>query len=215
MYQLCKSLFMSGVTRRFPTLNLGFLECGVAWACSLLADLVEHWEKRNLKALAHLDPAAIDHAALVDWFQRYGGDLLAGVGDLEKAVGLVPTPGVAPDERDDWRHLRIERPAELVELFAPRLFFGCEADDRTIAFAFSSANPYGATLRPVFSSDIAHWDVPDMAAVVAESHGLVEHGVLTAEQYRAFVFDNPVELFRGANPDFFTGTAVELTAAHH
>ena len=33
MYQLCKSLYFGGVTRRFPTLNLAFLECGVAWAC--------------------------------------------------------------------------------------------------------------------------------------------------------------------------------------
>ena len=52
MNRLCKSLFMGGVTHRFPTLNIAFLECGVGWASSLLIDLVEHWEKRNLSALA-------------------------------------------------------------------------------------------------------------------------------------------------------------------
>ena len=59
---LCKSLFLGGVTRRFPTLNFAFLEGGVSWAAALLSDLVGHWEKRNRTALAHLDPAAIDKA---------------------------------------------------------------------------------------------------------------------------------------------------------
>jgi predicted TIM-barrel fold metal-dependent hydrolase len=48
---LCKALFMGGVTRRFPTLNFAFLECGVGWACVLYSDLIGHWEKRHLKAL--------------------------------------------------------------------------------------------------------------------------------------------------------------------
>ena len=47
---LCKSLFLGGVTRRFPDLRIGFLEGGVAWACSLFAGLVGHWEKRNRDA---------------------------------------------------------------------------------------------------------------------------------------------------------------------
>src|SRR5262252_1860707 len=46
-----KSLFFGGVTRRFPELNFGFLEGGVGWACSLYADLIGHWEKRNREAL--------------------------------------------------------------------------------------------------------------------------------------------------------------------
>ena len=44
---LGKSLFLGGVTRRFPALRFGFLEGGVAWACSLYADLLGHWSKRN------------------------------------------------------------------------------------------------------------------------------------------------------------------------
>ena len=46
------------MTRRFPDLNFAFLEGGVAWAAALYADLIGHWEKRNLAALRrHLDPA--------------------------------------------------------------------------------------------------------------------------------------------------------------
>ena len=48
---LAKSLFLGGVTRRFPSLNFAFLEGGVAWAAALLADIVGHWEKRNPAAL--------------------------------------------------------------------------------------------------------------------------------------------------------------------
>jgi hypothetical protein len=47
-----------------------------------------------------------------------------------------------------------------------------------------------------------------MAGVVAESHELVEDGFLTAEQWRRFTYDNPVEMFTRANPSFFEGTAV-------
>ena len=55
---LAKSLFLGGVTRRFPTMNFAFLEGGVAWAAALFSDIVGHWEKRNLAALrANLDPA--------------------------------------------------------------------------------------------------------------------------------------------------------------
>ena len=58
---LAKSLFLGGVTRRFPTMNFAFLEGGVAWAAALFSDIVGHWEKRNLAALrANLDPALID-----------------------------------------------------------------------------------------------------------------------------------------------------------
>jgi len=64
----------------------------------------------------------------------------------------------------------------------------------------------------VFSSDIAHWDVPDMAAVVAESYELVDKGLIDEAQYRAFVFDNPVALF---GPQFFAGTVVESAVGQH
>ena len=38
MHRLVKSLFLGGVTRRFPRLNIAVLECGVGWAAILLAE---------------------------------------------------------------------------------------------------------------------------------------------------------------------------------
>ena len=60
----------------------------------------------------------------------------------------------------------------------------------------------------MLGSDIGHWDVTDIAGVVAEAHELVERGFLTDEQWRQVVFDNPVEMLTRVNPDFFAGTAV-------
>src|SRR5262249_42405060 len=34
-----RSLFMGGVTQRFPTLKVGFLEGGVGWACNLYSEI--------------------------------------------------------------------------------------------------------------------------------------------------------------------------------
>ena len=68
---LAKSLFLGGVTRRFPALNFAFLEGGVAWAAALYSDLVGHWEKRNLVALRrNLDPALIDRELLAGMMRR-------------------------------------------------------------------------------------------------------------------------------------------------
>ncbi len=206
MYQLCKSLYFGGVTRRFPELRLGFLECGVAWASTLLADIIEHWEKRNIVSLQTLDPASIDYTLLESLFAEHGDRLIEGIDDVAGKLIMLPAVGSPPEDRDDYRFLKVDSKQDLVDLFSPRMYFGCEADDRTIAFAFSPANPGGVAMQPVFSSDIAHWDVPDMADVVAESWGLVRKGLLTEEQYRAFVFDNPIGLLgRG----FFDGTVVE------
>ncbi len=58
----CRALFLGGVTNRFPTLNFGLLEGGVAWAVTLLNDIVEHFEKRNVTdMLENLDPAQTRH----------------------------------------------------------------------------------------------------------------------------------------------------------
>ena len=68
---VCKALFLGGVTRRFPTLKMAFLEGGVGWACNLYADLIGHWKKRNARALAEVDPANLDRKRLAELFSRY------------------------------------------------------------------------------------------------------------------------------------------------
>ena len=67
----------------------------------------------------------------------------------------------------------------------------------------------GVRLRAFLGSDIGHWDVPNMADVIAEAHGLVRKGLLTDDDFRDFVFRNPVSLHTGANRDFFKNTVVE------
>src|SRR5262245_26810380 len=71
---LAKALVLGGVVARFPRLRLAFLEGGVAWACSLLADLVGHFEKRSGDAIAGLDPDRLDVDALMALFRSHGGD---------------------------------------------------------------------------------------------------------------------------------------------
>jgi len=45
--------------------------------------------------------------------------------------------------------------------------------------------------------------------VTEEAYELVEHKVITEEDFRDFVFTNPTTLWTGMNPDFFRGTVVE------
>jgi hypothetical protein len=48
---------------------------------------------------------------------------------------------------------------------------------------------------------------------VPEAYELVEHGLLTGEDFRDFMFANAVRFWGEVNPDFFKGTAVEKPAA--
>ena len=66
------------------------------------------------------------------------------------------------DELDDFAACKITRKEDWVDLYAKPYYFGCEADDRMNATAFSRANPFGAQLNAIYSSDIGHFDVIDM-----------------------------------------------------
>ena len=74
-------------------------------------------------------------------------------------------------------------------------------------------NHMGAKLGAIFSSDVSHWDVPDMTETLAQAHGLVDKGLITSDDFKAFTFANSVRLHGEVNPDFFKGTAVESEAA--
>ena len=209
---LCKSLFMGGVTRRFPTLKFGFLECGVGWACTLYSDLISHWRKRNGKVINWLDPQRMDREELKGLIAEYGDDSISD--KHEALLDHFTRKEPVPDELDNWAPCLIDKAEDIRDLFVPNFFFGCEADDPINAWAFNDKiNPFGARLRAIFSSDISHWDVPDMRDTVAEAYELVEHGLITDDGLRDFTFTNPVALFGGMNPDFFKGTRVEAEVA--
>ena len=215
-HAVCKALFFGGVTRRFPDLNFAFLEGGVGWACMLYADLIGHWEKRNRRAIEHTNPAKLDRGALLALAEKYGRPALVeavrrGEG-LEGDTNSTLTGGI--EDLDDYFRCAIERREDIRDRFVPRFYFGCEADDPVNAWAFNGkSNPMGARLNALFSSDIGHFDVPDMADVVPEAYELVEHGLITDDDFRDFMFTNAVRFWGEVNPDFFRGTAVEKAAA--
>ena len=217
---VCKALFLGGVTRRFPSLKFAFLEGGVGWACQLYTDLIEHWEKRNGDALEEVKPDNLDVDVLRRLAQAYGHrDIVAALTDSRAALDTARQPtGAAAvggiDNVDDFSACRIENKQDFHNLFATRFYFGCEADDKMNAWAFSrSHNPLGSQLNALFGSDIGHFDVADMAGVLPEAYELVEDGLMDAENFRDFVLTNPVRFWAEANPDFFAGTAVEKEAA--
>lgn len=207
-YEMCKSIFLGGVTARFPQLRMGFLEGGVAWACNLYGDLLGHWSKRNKNEIGQLNPDILDVDELMRYFERYGDE--RQVANLDRLREFYKRPGAHPAELDEFAACNIEKADDLRERFIPHFYFGCEADDRLIAWAFNEKiNPLGARLRPIFGSDVAHWDVVDFLEPVEESYELVEDGVITDEDFREFAFLNPARLHAEMNPDFFKGTVVE------
>ena len=44
------------------------------------------------------------------------------------------------------------------------------------------------------SSDIGHWDVPDITEVLEEAYEMVEDKVITEDDFKDFTFTNPVKL---------------------
>ncbi|HZP37689.1 MAG TPA: amidohydrolase family protein [Methylomirabilota bacterium] len=215
-HAVAKALFFGGVTRRFPDLNFAFLEGGVGWACMLYADLIGHWEKRNGQAIQATHPSRLDRGRLLELARRYGRpEVIEAIGRGEGLEGdSNSTLNGGVEDPDDYFRCRIEKKQDIRDLFVPRFYFGCEADDPANAWAFNTrANPMRARLNAIFSSDIGHFDVPDMTEVVPEAYELVEHGLLTAEDFRDFTFGNAVRFWGEVNPDFFRGTTVEKAAA--
>ena len=210
---VCKSLFMNGVTRRFPTLKFAFLEGGVGWACMLYSDLFGHWKKRNLQALDHTNPANLNLETLTECFRRYGTEsLTVHIDQLESLRHFLG--GV--EAVDDFARCDITHLADIRDLFVPNFYFGCEADDPVNAWAFrAQTNPFNVKLHAIMGSDIGHFDVLDTTHVLAEAHELVDDGLLSEDDFRDFVFGNAVRLWAGTNPDFFKGTAIEKQATEY
>ncbi len=207
---VCKALFLGGVIHRFPTLRCAFLEGGAGWACNLYSDLIGHWSKRNRREVQNYNPASLDRELFADLCRRYGTPLIQERLHSLEAGERMSGPDEDPAMLDEFAACGIERPEDVRDIFARNFYFGCEADDPMNSWAFNSrVNPLGARLNAIFSSDIGHWDVPDMTEVTEEAYELVEHGLITEADFRDFVFGNPARLWTAMNPGFFKGTAVE------
>src|SRR5687767_12031876 len=214
-HAVAKGLFLGGVTRRFPDLRFGFLEGGVGWGCQLFADLIEHWERRGKKGLEYMHPSKLDRKLLAELVAKYGYEEIAA--ELQQRGGW---PNKEEDEldgsvpvHDDYAACNITKKQDWIDLFVTPYFFGCEADDRMNAVAFSKFNPFGAKIQAIYSSDIGHFDVPDMNQVLPEAWELVEDELITKDDFRDFTFTNAVKLWGTNNPRFFEGTTVAKQAA--
>jgi len=147
--------------------------------------------------------------------EKYGYDDIAAA--LRERGGL-PDPEQAyltgnVENIDDFAACKITKKEDWVELYARPYYFGCEADDRVNVCAFSRANPFGAQLNAIYSSDIGHFDVIDMRDPLPEAWKLVEDGLITEDNFRDFTFANAVRLWGAQNPRFFEGTVVANEAA--
>jgi hypothetical protein len=206
----CRALFMGGVTRRFPTLSFGFLEGGASWALTLLNNIVEHFEKRNVANLElNLDPAKLDIDLLASLFAEYGNSYLTAerirnstFENWEMSVGR-------PSPFDEFEPCGLTEVNDLKALFIDCFYFGCEADDRMTSVAFNRRlNPVGAKLKPVFGSDIGHWDVLDATTILSEAWSMVDAGLIDEGNFREFVYENPAMMHLSMNPDYFAGTVL-------
>lgn len=208
---LCRSLFLGGVTARFPKLRIALLEGGASWAARLLHDLVGHYEKRNPVAIQHYNPASFDQATWSELFERHGARLaaLATAGPSIQELGFGSNDPKAATV-DEFAAARLASEDDIPERFVPNFYFGCEADDPLVHHAFETKSlPGGRALNAIFGSDIGHWDVPDMRDVLHEAFELVEDGRLDAKQFRAFAFENAARFYTDTNPRFFEGTSLE------
>jgi predicted TIM-barrel fold metal-dependent hydrolase len=209
---ICKALLIGGVPVRFPKLKFGFLEGGVAWAVICYCDLISHWKKRNGKAmLENLNPERVDQKLFADLVARYARRKTDGsLASLAFAAGNQAPQRDQSFPIDEFERSGINSPEDIRDIFVERFYFGCEGDDPLNAMAFNPHGiPFDARLKPLYGSDIGHWDVPDMSEVAAEAYELVEDGLITPDDLRTFLFDNAITFWTANNPDFFKGTAVD------
>jgi predicted TIM-barrel fold metal-dependent hydrolase len=220
-HAFAKALILGGVTHRFPTLKFGMLEGGVGWACNLLTDLIGHWGKRNGRAMeADVRPTNLDIRMLRELFARFGGKTYEGkMDELLGSLSVVNpfrsieelTEREYKEQIDDFAAAHINSEEELRRTFTEHFYFGCESDDVITAWAFDRHDNH--RLHPIFSSDVGHFDVTDMNEVLEEAYELVEHELITPDDFREFVFTNAARLHIALNPDFFKGTVVEDAVA--
>ena len=113
-------------------------------------------------------------------------------------------------EIDDFAAAHVGSADELRRQLTERFYFGCEADDPTTAWAFDRRGRH--RLRPIFSSDVGHFDVTDMTEVLEEAHELVEHGLITTDDFREFVFTTRRGCTPPSTPTSSRGTVEDAVA---
>jgi predicted TIM-barrel fold metal-dependent hydrolase len=207
---VCRSLLMGGAPRRFPAVRFAFLEGGVSWAAQLYCDVLSHFAKRNINAIGVLDPKRVNLAQAMSLLAEFGDREMTDRAERYRRGWQRVIEGPDETDIDEFADSAITTEADIVELFAQQFYFGCEADDPLNALAFDgSLLPGHARLNAMFASDLGHWDVQDANTVLPEAFEAVEHGHITAAQFRDFTFTNAARMFTSMNPSFFAGTVIE------
>ncbi len=212
-FSFCKAVTIGGVPRRFPKLRFAFLEGGVAYTANLYSDLVGHYKLRNREAShRYLEPTNIDRAEFTELWERYASPQLKGrVDEVFASINPQHPFHTAQQlvDRDIDADDFVEVPGleEMTRWFQENYYFGCEAEDPTMAYAFDGKA--GTTLNPLLGSDIGHFDVTVAADVLAECWELVDDGIFSEADFERVVFRNSAELHTAMNPDFYRGTVVE------
>jgi len=215
-HAFARGVFLGGLVRRHPNLNFGFMEGGISWACQMCLDMIEHWEKRRRAGLQY--PTNTSIAEMHQFIDRYGDQRLkANAGAIMNNLDVFrPECSVEELSRpefvtDDFEVSGVNSKDDVRSVFANNFYFGCEADDRATMWAFDKR--MGVRLRPVFSSDFTHFDVPSFAEVIPEAYEMVEKGFVSEQDFREFTFTNAAQLHTRNNPGFFKGTVVEQAVA--
>jgi len=207
---VCRSLLMGGVPRRFPEMRFAFLEGGVSWAAQLYCDTLGHFDKRNIEAIASLDPKRINVADAMALLAEFGDQNMTDRADRYQRGLQTVIDGPDETDLDEFAESAITSDDHIVDVFARQFYFGCEADDPLNALAFgTSMLPHRARLNAMFASDLGHWDVQDARDVLPEAFEAVEHGHMDASQFKDFTFANAARMFTSMNPRFFDATVVE------
>ena len=184
-----------------------------------LIETVDLWKKRNPKYMReNLDPTVLNREEVLRYYEEYGSERVRSHLSEMREYFARPRPeywrGSSPmtprADLDDWGPAKIQKKEDIRDLFIPNFYFGCEGDSSINPLAFNSkVNPMGVRLRTIFGSDMGHFDVLDFEGVLEEAYEQVDDGSMTKEDFKDFVFHNPIHMYTGMNPDFFVGTKIE------
>ena len=117
---LAKSLFLGGVTARFPGLRVALLEGGAAVGVEIYVSLVSNWQKRGGAAIAGLDPENLDKELLAAAARRGRPD----ASPATRAEQLIGRRGRMTRVHDDFAAAKITSVEDIRDRFCTQLRLG-------------------------------------------------------------------------------------------
>jgi hypothetical protein len=88
---------------RFPRLRFAFQDGGVPWASALLGGILGHWEKRNIDAIQHNNPAHLDIELLERLFDEHAkGRVAERTSLLRDGLSVLSDPHELPQDIDHF-----------------------------------------------------------------------------------------------------------------